>query len=52
MRYRVTIRGEGTELRGYATPEALAELADIHTETAIVVASPVEDTYNPFTEAS
>jgi hypothetical protein len=50
MRYRVTIRGEGTELRGYATPEALAELADIHTDTAVVVASPVDDTYNPFEE--
>lgn len=47
-RFRVTIRGEGTEVRGYATGEALAALAAGGHEAFIVVASPVDDDYNPF----
>lgn len=49
MRYRVTLRGNGTELRGYATADALAQLSThIHPETAVVVASPADDDYDPF----
>lgn len=47
-RFRVTIRGEGTELRGYATAEALAALADDDSDPFIVVASLAEDDYDPF----
>jgi hypothetical protein len=47
-RYRVTIRGTGTEIRGYATEEALEALADDVTDPFIVVASPAPDDYNPF----
>jgi len=48
---RVTIRGEGTELRGYATMEALASLTSPPGEQPyMVVASPAEDDYDPFKE--
>jgi hypothetical protein len=49
-RYRVTIRGEGTEIRGYATYEALARLARDKSDPFIVVASPADDDYDPFME--
>lgn len=48
---RVTIRGEGTELRGYATMEALASLTSPPGEQPyVVIASPAEDDYDPFKE--
>jgi hypothetical protein len=50
VRYRVTIRGDGTEIRGYATAEALVALSDDVSDPFVVVASPVEDDYNPFKE--
>lgn len=50
MRYRVTIRGPGTELRGYASPEAVAALADDASDPFIVVASIAEYGYDPFGE--
>lgn len=49
-RFRVTIRGEGTEIRGYASVEALRVLADDASNPFIVVASLVEDDYDPFAE--
>lgn len=48
MRYRVTIRGPGTELRGYAAPEALAALAKDSADPFVVIASPALETYDPF----
>lgn len=46
---RVTVRGEGTEIRGYATIEALASLTSPPGEQPyVVIASPAEDDYNPF----
>lgn len=53
MRYRVTIRGAGTEIRGYAGPEALALIGrapGVGDETYLVVASPAGDDYDPFAE--
>jgi hypothetical protein len=49
MKMRVTVRGEGTELRGYASMEALASLTSPPGEQPyMVTASPVDDNYNPF----
>lgn len=51
MRFRVTVRGEGTEIRGYATPEALRALAADGTDQFYtVVASPADEDYDPFKE--
>lgn len=41
QRYKVTIRGDGTEIRGHATMAALAALADDTSDPFVVVASPV-----------
>lgn len=50
-RMRVTIRGEGTELRGYATMEALVSLTSPPGEQPyLVMASVADDNYNPFLE--
>lgn len=48
MRYRITIRGEGTELRGYATYEAAMALGKNANDPFVVVASPADDDYDPF----
>lgn len=56
MRARVTIRGEGTELRGYVGGEdvlaTLGMLSDFATSVErfgwAVVVSPEEDDYDPF----
>jgi hypothetical protein len=49
MRFRITIRGEGTEIRGYATIEAMAALtAPPGEQPYVVAASPAEDDYDPF----
>ena len=50
-RFRVTIRGEGTEIRGYATGEALVALGNNTSDPFIVVASPADDDYDPFKPA-
>ena len=51
MRFRITIRGKGTELRGYATVEAMAALtAPPGEQPYIVAASPADDDYDPFKE--
>jgi len=48
-RFRVTIRGDETELRGYATIEALTALTAPPGEQPYVIAvSPTDDDYNPF----
>ena len=55
MRYRITVRGEGVELRGYVEFEdryALSTLGDFANDMkpyGIVVASIVDNDYNPFT---
>ena len=49
MRYRVTVRDEGVELRGYVDgTDKLIELAGHMEGVAIVVASPAEEGYEPF----
>jgi len=48
-RFRVTIRGDGTEIRGYATIEAMASLTSPPGEQPyMVIASPAEDDFDPF----
>jgi hypothetical protein len=49
MRLRITIRGEGTEIRGYATPEVARALAAATPEVVVVASITTED-YNPFGE--
>lgn len=49
-RSRVTIRGEGVELRGYVDEAArLVALAEAMRPFGLVIASPAEDDYDPFT---
>jgi hypothetical protein len=50
MRYRVTVRGPGTELRGYASAEAVAALARDAADPFVVIASPASESYDPFAE--
>ena len=51
MRFRITIRGEGVELRGYADGEsAVLALASALAPERVVLASHAEDDYNPFAE--
>jgi len=51
-RFRITVRGENAELRGYmdADMEALIAFSDVMKPYGVVVASNAEDDYNPFTE--
>lgn len=54
MRYRATIRGEGTELRGYLeapTTYALSAHARYLEPLGMLIASPAPDDYNPFRAA-
>jgi hypothetical protein len=51
MRFRVTVRGERIELRGYVDPGVLAALSSAMEGLAMVIASPAEDDYDPFKEA-
>jgi len=49
MRWRITVRGEGTELRGYFNQmDDLEEFARVMEPFGIVMASPAEDDYDPF----
>jgi hypothetical protein len=53
MKFRITVRGEGLELRGYLTaltPGFLPDFADAMEPYGIVVASTVDSTYDPFRE--
>lgn len=51
-RNRITVRGEGIELRGYIDAESGNEIerlfADDLDERAVIMVSPAEDDYNPF----
>lgn len=50
-RFRITVRGDGTEIRGYATMEALASLTSPPGEQPyMVIASPADDDFDPFKE--
>lgn len=53
MRWAVTIRGHGVELRGYidAPLSGLGALADAANPLGIMIASPADDDYNPFDRA-
>lgn len=50
-RIRITVRGENTELRGYmdADRDALVAFSEAMKPYGMVVASPADDDYNPFT---
>lgn len=51
MRYRITVRGKGTELRGYIEAEDLGVLgtfATVMKPFGITIASPAEPDYDPF----
>jgi len=50
MRIRITIRGEKIELQGFLDVEGseLNDFADAMEPFGLVIASPVEDDYNPF----
>lgn len=53
MRYRITVRGTDIELRGYIDGDATLLLASRALDgIGIVVASPAEDDYNPFSGAA
>jgi hypothetical protein len=54
MRFRITVRGDNTELRGYLVPtdnNMLNELAECMKPFGMVVASAADDAYDPFREA-
>lgn len=51
MRYKVTVRGDGAELRGYVTVptmEALGLAAKAVKPIGVMVASPAAEDFNPF----
>jgi hypothetical protein len=54
MRWRVTIRATGVELRGYidAPLAELEQLAQIVKPLGVMIASPAADDYDPFGGAS
>ncbi len=54
MRWRVTIRSDAIELRGYCdlTYEELEHMSELAKPLGMVIASPADDSYDPFDEAS
>jgi hypothetical protein len=52
MRSRITVRGEGVELRGYIDGEIdrLGDFAKAMEGIGLVLASPAEDDFDPFRE--
>jgi hypothetical protein len=50
VRYRITVRGEDTELRGYIDGDEsrLRKLSLLMEPFGLVVASPAQPDYNPF----
>ncbi len=51
MRHRITVRGEGIELRGYCdNDELIVKLAECFKEGegAVIIVSPADEHYNPF----
>jgi hypothetical protein len=51
-RFRVTITAAGTELRGYATGMVLAEVTEALEDIGLVIISPAEDGYDPFSDGT
>jgi hypothetical protein len=49
-RFKVTIRGDGTEVRGYATPDALVALGSDTSDPYVVIVSAAEDDFDPFVD--
>lgn len=56
-RWRITVRGEGTELRGYVEfnnepdgPDDLEYFAAVMKPFGLVMASPADDDYDPFAD--
>lgn len=49
-RFRITVRGDGAELRGYidGSHGTLNDFAGLMTPVGVVVASPAEDDFDPF----
>lgn len=55
MRYRITVRGHGIELRGYLDaydPNTLARFGTMMEPFGMIIASPAEADYDPFREKS
>jgi len=55
MRFRITVRGDDIELRGYIDGEVelrrfAAALADEFGTNPMIAYSPADDDYNPFTD--
>jgi len=55
MRFRITVRGEHMELRGYIDAEHegdldLMDLAEAMKPFGLVIASVADENYNPFTD--
>jgi hypothetical protein len=53
MRYRITVRGEGIELRGYFDPKDMQQFYDFAEDMepyGLVVSSETADDYNPFNQ--
>ena len=50
MKWRITVREEGTELRGYITGDMdyLGDFARTMRPFGLVIASEADDDYNPF----
>lgn len=52
MRFRITVRGDGVELRGYVERDSLNQVerlfADDLQEDATLIVSRADDDYNPF----
>lgn len=52
MRWRITVRGVGIELRGFIDADHLYEVerlfADDLNESAMLIVSPAESDWNPF----
>jgi hypothetical protein len=54
MRWRITVRGEGVELRGWLDDTewipALQELSEVMKPFGVVIASPAHEAYDPFVD--
>ena len=53
MRFRITVREAGTELRGYLSVDDMATLQNFAAAMkpyGVVIASPADDDYDPFAE--
>ncbi len=52
MRHRITVRGDGIELRGYCDDEELliklAKCFENNEPAVMIIVSPTDEHYNPF----